>query len=542
MRHWSITVVAIIALMLGLFMMVTTRARAQDSRLFDALPAGVDVPPGLTAVDEGSRGASEIAAGFPDPSDAARRLDEWGWQENAYRTFATSDQQSPEGVVSLEVSLQQFADPASAAAAMPYFVEGRAAMLGLESSGPLTLAGPVPGGTEITTYAQQGAVLIRITAISASPEITGTLGEIQSLVRQRLALQRQGTYTSPQFGYQIDWDEDFVAIEGESSKPGVSDELMLRSIQDPAYFVVVGMPAVLPSIEPPEPTSPGQIYASPQFGYDVWRGAILHALYDLADGRALDYPGSTIAYTKDWGAGATIRYTASDGTAWVEDISVAPFVGGGGLAFFITGKTQALDEQYRPDLFYSIVVDLTAAVDREPPAVAPWGLDRLAGSSFSVESLADALPHSINGAFESLVLQEATRTPPVHGVPEGTTYRFGPVGSSAPTVTVVVNDGGFDRGDTAIPITPLDYMRQSTNAVLRFWEQSALLSEDVSPGAPVPFVLSNYASMISSASPDRFTLLWSVRGSGWAVEVQATNERDIEAIARVWVTNLAGIN
>ena len=410
-------------------------------------------------MDEGSRGASAIAAGFPDPADAARQLTQWGWQENAYRVFAAADQQPAEGISSLEVCLHRFADVAGAAAAMTYFAEGRAAKLGLESSGGGTLTGPVPGGTEITSYAQQGPVLIRITATGPAPDETGTVTDVLSLVREQLALQRQERYTSPQFGYEVNWNRDYMTLEGESSQPGISDELTLRSIEDPVYFVVAGTPAALPSIDVPEGVTPPPIYASPQYGYVVWRGALVHALYNFADDRAAHYPGSSVSYIGDW-ARATIRYTDADGTAWVENIAVAPFVGGDGLAFFVYGTTKELDEQYHPDRFWSIEVDLAAAADADPPTTAPWGLDGLAGSQFTAQELAAALPPAFSGAFGDVVLQETIRrSAPAQGSPEGTVYEYGPPGASEPTLTVVVNDGGFPRGNTGFRITPEEYIR-----------------------------------------------------------------------------------
>ena len=86
------------------------------------LPAAERMPGGVVVVEEGGRTADEIAATFPDPADAARRLAEWGWAENVYRHFA-----SPDGTLRIEVSLHRFGTGSAAAAALPYYAAGRAA-------------------------------------------------------------------------------------------------------------------------------------------------------------------------------------------------------------------------------------------------------------------------------------------------------------------------------------------------------------------------------------------------------------------------------
>ena len=91
-----------------------------ESMLLSAQTVG----PGFFVTNENSRTLEELAATFAEPQDAAIRLDAWGWQENAYRTYT----QGPETV---EISVHRFSSDHGAILALPYFVETRAAAFDL---------------------------------------------------------------------------------------------------------------------------------------------------------------------------------------------------------------------------------------------------------------------------------------------------------------------------------------------------------------------------------------------------------------------------
>ncbi len=68
-----------------------------------------------------------------------------------------------------------FATPEGAAAALPYYADGRIAVVGvadvpIELLGEQSVAvgGPVPAGNELTIYARSGAVLLRVSVVSAT--------------------------------------------------------------------------------------------------------------------------------------------------------------------------------------------------------------------------------------------------------------------------------------------------------------------------------------------------------------------------------------
>lgn len=96
------------------------------------VPPTLDLPQGqsLWLFDEGATTLETLASEFPDPVEATRLLQTWGWNGNLYRYFA-SDDPPLNGAGWIELSIHRFASADAAAAALPYFAEGRVAELGL---------------------------------------------------------------------------------------------------------------------------------------------------------------------------------------------------------------------------------------------------------------------------------------------------------------------------------------------------------------------------------------------------------------------------
>jgi hypothetical protein len=134
------------------------------------LPTGAEMPSGWILIEAGARTAEEITQTFPDPGDADQRFRSWGWQENAYRDFA-----SPDGNSSVSVNLHRFADAQAASGALPYLAEARRIVMGFE---PTTVAllgdqseaieGQVGDGRELSLYVRRGAVVARVSVLVAS--------------------------------------------------------------------------------------------------------------------------------------------------------------------------------------------------------------------------------------------------------------------------------------------------------------------------------------------------------------------------------------
>jgi hypothetical protein len=144
--------------------------RVVSPEVFDILPTERDVDPRLQLVEEHARSAASIATTFPDVSEAERLFQEWGWRESAARVFTEA---TATGTNRVEVSVFRMADAEAAAAALPYFIDARAAALGLSGvPAPASTAdearaasGPVEGGVEVTVFLRRGAHLFRVTAI-----------------------------------------------------------------------------------------------------------------------------------------------------------------------------------------------------------------------------------------------------------------------------------------------------------------------------------------------------------------------------------------
>src|SRR5690606_38514530 len=143
------------------------------SVLASLLPTQLNIPVGIEVTGEGGFQADEITRTFPDPEDAAEQFRIWGWQENQFRTFATTDG------TSIAISLHRFSDPGSAADALDYFVTARATAINLRPSTisdfgdqVAAIEGRVAGGHEVSLYIRQDEVLARITVVTpiGSPE------------------------------------------------------------------------------------------------------------------------------------------------------------------------------------------------------------------------------------------------------------------------------------------------------------------------------------------------------------------------------------
>ncbi len=175
MRQVLSIAVAVLLLVAGSSAM---RVTAQQTPLRDLLPSAAEIGPAFVAVDDRPRTLGEQAAMFGTPDDAARRLAEWGWQDNAFIVFQATEL-TPDGapVATVDISLTRFASPAAAAAALAYFLGDRVAVLGQWEAQRLsqwsggdelrTVAGPVPGGEDTTAYARSGPLLLRVSATAA---------------------------------------------------------------------------------------------------------------------------------------------------------------------------------------------------------------------------------------------------------------------------------------------------------------------------------------------------------------------------------------
>ena len=151
-----------------------TGPQGPEPTLAALVPSELELPQGqpFRVADEGATTLDILASGFPNPDEAAALLQEWRWQGNMYRYFA-SDSPPPNGAGWVELSLHRFGSADTAAAALAYFASARAMALGrapmeIELFGDQSAAvtGPAFNGTEMTIYARRANLLIRATAIA----------------------------------------------------------------------------------------------------------------------------------------------------------------------------------------------------------------------------------------------------------------------------------------------------------------------------------------------------------------------------------------
>ena len=159
---------------------VRTQQRTEEQPLVDLLPTAGDISADLVQSEDRTRTLGEQASMFANASEMAQRLTHWGWQENVFRVYqSTIPTSSGAPSATVDVSLTRFASPEGAAAALPAFLEDRAAVLQeSEVQRPLqlgdetrALTGQTEQGDDVTLYVRQGNLLLRVsvTTLQGTP-------------------------------------------------------------------------------------------------------------------------------------------------------------------------------------------------------------------------------------------------------------------------------------------------------------------------------------------------------------------------------------
>jgi hypothetical protein len=170
---------ALLALLVTSLPAFTATAQDQTASLLDLLPAAGEIGPAFVVIDSHARTLDEQATGFANASDAARVLGGWLWRENVFQVFQSTElTASGAPMATIDISLTRFADSEGAAAALPYFLGDRVAVLGqreLPSANQTAIGdetraidGFVAGGYDHTLYVRSGPLLLRISATAVS--------------------------------------------------------------------------------------------------------------------------------------------------------------------------------------------------------------------------------------------------------------------------------------------------------------------------------------------------------------------------------------
>lgn len=145
----------------------------------ELLPTEDDVPAGLVQTEEDALDRETVLTALGGTDEADGLLDEWGWDANAYRYFATGDGETTEnGITNVTVSIHRFGDEQSAADALQYFSDylittdnGYEAVDG-ETIGDQTrwLRQETEVGTNIAAYLSVGNNMVRIGGFSPTAD------------------------------------------------------------------------------------------------------------------------------------------------------------------------------------------------------------------------------------------------------------------------------------------------------------------------------------------------------------------------------------
>jgi hypothetical protein len=135
------------------------------------LPTTGDIGEGFRQSENGTRSEEDVVNSFGEGSDAAERLAEFGWLENAFRNFDRDDGGAGD-TTNVTVSVHRFKSEAGAKDAMPYFAEGSGMAtvedgpeLGEES---ISVQAALEGGNAFVIYIRQNEFVLRISGFSVS--------------------------------------------------------------------------------------------------------------------------------------------------------------------------------------------------------------------------------------------------------------------------------------------------------------------------------------------------------------------------------------
>jgi len=162
-------------------------APADRTRARQWLPTTRIVGEGYEQSNNGTRDETEVAGSFPDPADAAAKIQEFGWKENVFREYELSGGAETD-TTTINVSVHRFDTEGGAKDALSYFAEGGRVGQGLTEvkdapefgEGSVTLQGTIDGGNVYVIYIRQNDFVIRIGGFSPTgdpSETTNALAE-----------------------------------------------------------------------------------------------------------------------------------------------------------------------------------------------------------------------------------------------------------------------------------------------------------------------------------------------------------------------------
>jgi hypothetical protein len=163
----------------------TTAAEPESvsTQSIDAVLATFDgTPPGLILIGESQRSLAEVSQAFTNPDGALQFLQDWGWQENAYREFAPPNGEplSPFDLDYARVGIHRFGGVSQSATAADYIAQDIVAGIGggggpgpAIGDGSILLSGQNENGNWVNMIVYQGPYVISVSASSPRGDPSG---------------------------------------------------------------------------------------------------------------------------------------------------------------------------------------------------------------------------------------------------------------------------------------------------------------------------------------------------------------------------------
>jgi hypothetical protein len=151
------------------------------------LPTTGDFPDGFERTENDKRTEDAVASSFPDPAEATEKLEEWGWTENAYRTFEIPADSNPDpnATTFINISIHYFSEKSGSRKALSYFADSVIETQGLDeisvdkiANETRALKGSPDGSNLVVLYIRYGNYLIRIGGSSPTGDPTEDVIEL----------------------------------------------------------------------------------------------------------------------------------------------------------------------------------------------------------------------------------------------------------------------------------------------------------------------------------------------------------------------------
>lgn len=157
------------------------------------LPTTGDFPDGFERTENDKRTEDAVASSFADPAEATEKLEEWGWEENAYRTFEipADKEPDPNATTFINISIHYFTEKTGSRKALSYFADSVIEAQGLEEitvdkigQETRALKGSPDGTNLVVLYIRYGNYLIRIGGSSPQGDPTQDVIDLANKIVQ----------------------------------------------------------------------------------------------------------------------------------------------------------------------------------------------------------------------------------------------------------------------------------------------------------------------------------------------------------------------